>query len=169
MNRYRVNTSIGEAQRRKRVIMPRGGFLVEGAIALFLLVAISLVLLESSLNILKPRSYAIQQNMTDAYMSYEVAYANRIDFDAISTSGEWPESPAFSETTVTVGTMPGAGAITATLKRTRVEPTRLNAPGVDAVLGFDDLGIQIWELQSHLVYTVGSDEFYKSRTVVRSQ
>lgn len=152
-----------------RASIRRGGFLVEGAIALFLLVVISLVLLESSLNILKPRSYAMMQNMTDAYLSYEVAYANRVDFDGISTSGEWPVSPAYSESTVTVGTIPGAGQVTATLKRTRVAPERMTAEGSDPILDLDDLGIEIWELQSHLVYSIGSDEFYKSRTVVRSQ
>lgn len=147
----------------------RGGFLVEGTIAVFLLVVIAFALLESSLNILRPRSYVMQQNMTDAYMSYEVAVANRVDFDEIATGGDWPLYPAHKDTKVTVGTLPGDGGnVTATLIRTRIAPTR-TAHGGHPVLGLDDLGISIWKLQSHLVYTIGGQEYVKSRTVIRSQ
>lgn len=70
MKKYYTGFTGNGKQRLKACVweswMRRGAFLVEGAIALFLLVAISFVLLEASLNILKPRSYVMQQNMTDA-------------------------------------------------------------------------------------------------------
>lgn len=153
---------LGKPCRRK------GSFLVEGTIALFLLVSIAFALLQSTMAILKPRTYTIYQNMADAYLSVEVASANRIDFDAISTDGQYPLYPASARTQVVIGKLPITQAdVTADVIRTRM-PYTWTATGADA-LDFGTLGIQVWKLQSHLVYTIDGQEYVKSRTVIRSQ
>lgn len=147
----------------------RGSFLIEGTLALSLIVAISLILLDTSINVLKPRIYTIHQNMTDAQISYEVAYANRADFDSLSeSSSEWPLYPATKDSTVTIGTLPGGQDITAVVKRFRKNLTRTTY-GAQPVLGLSDLGIEVWELQSVLVYQIGGKEYVKACTVIRSQ
>lgn len=153
--------------RRKR--LRKGSLLIEGSLALSLIVAISLILLDASINVLKPRVYTIHQNMSDAQISYEVAYANRVDFDSISSgSSEWPLYPATKDSTVTIGTLPGGIDVTAEVKRFRKSLTRTTA-GAEPVLGLGDLGIEVWELQSVLAYKVGGKEYVKACTVIRSQ
>ncbi|SHJ72469.1 hypothetical protein SAMN02745181_2445 [Rubritalea squalenifaciens DSM 18772] len=163
-NRGQRKDLLGRALLRKR----KGDFLVEGTIALFVLVSLMLVMLQGSLTIVKPRAQTIGHNMADAYLSYELAYANRVDFDSISDSGEWPEYPLYQETQVNLGTLPNSGIVlTGDVRRTRSAydwtPTGTGA------ISFTDLGIQVWKLQSHLVYTVNGDTFVKSRIVIRSQ
>ena len=71
-----TKTSPGVHQRR-------GSFLVETTISLFVLVAIAIVLMNASFNILKPRSWTMKTNLVDAYLSQEVALMNNLDFDDI--------------------------------------------------------------------------------------
>lgn len=141
--------------KRKR----RGSFLLESAISLFLLVSISVVLLNSSFNILKPRNWTMKQNLVDAFLSQDVALANRIDFETIATGGTvnvlvpgeaatratgWGNGAAAAaaianattQTNVTMGLLPsftagGAGRpYTATVHRVRI-PLQGNAAVAD--------------------------------------
>ncbi|GAA5497455.1 hypothetical protein Rhal01_03651 [Rubritalea halochordaticola] len=163
-NRRLRKDLLGRARMRKR----KGDFLIEGTIALFLLVSLAFLLLQSSLTILRPRSETIAHNMADAYLTFETALANRVDFDTIPVDGQWPLYPAFSQTQVNLGTMPQSGVImTGDVRRTRMAYDW--APTGAGAIDFDTLGIQVWKLQSHLVYSVNGTQFVKSRTVVRSQ
>lgn len=146
----------------------KGIFLIEGTVALVLLVSISFVLLDASMNILTPRIHTMKQNLSDSYMSYETAYANRIDFDAISTSGEWPEYPASKTTSVVIGTLPGGGDVTGTVRRTRIKNTTPQ-DSYNGALTFTDLNIEHWTLKSFLSYEIGGLDYVKAITVVRSQ
>ena len=74
--------------------------LVEAMLALSILTVLGLVLLKLSLNILHPRQWVLQQTLTDAYLTYERAYAERIPFESLLASNSpWP---AFPTTTATV-------------------------------------------------------------------
>ena len=53
----------------------RGSFLVEAVIAMVLLSTIALVLFKGTLNIIAPRQWSLSQNISDAYLTYEKAYA----------------------------------------------------------------------------------------------
>lgn len=170
---------------------PKGSFLVEASVSLILLIAIALVLVSSSLNILKPRVWTMQQNLADAYLSQEVALANRADFDDITNGiSGWGSGNATTAVAVNLGKMPGFVAGTdngrtyqGQLTRVRVLPVDVNGVamtnsttaagfgdgGNTAMLTLGDLGIRSYELQSHLTYEVGGRTYVKSRTVIRSQ
>lgn len=62
----------------------RGSFLIETTISLFVLVAIAIVLVNASFNILKPRTWTMKTNLVDAYLSQEVALMNNLNFDDIA-------------------------------------------------------------------------------------
>ncbi len=60
----------------------RGGFvLIEAMISLSILTVLGLVLLKLSLNILSPRQWMLRQTVSDAYMTYERSFAERIPFE----------------------------------------------------------------------------------------
>lgn len=156
---------------------------MESSISLFLLVAIALVLVTSSLNILKPRDWTMKQNLADAFLSREVALANRADFDSIHGGTSLWGAPGAATTTndVVIGSLPGFTAggagrpFEATVHRVIV-PIQANAAIPDfssgsatTPLSLADLGIRSYELHSHVVYTIGGDSYVKSRTVIRSQ
>lgn len=170
---------------------PKGSFLVESSVSLVLLVAVALVLVNASLNILQPRVWTMKQNLADAYLSQEVALANRADFDDITggTSG-WGGGAATTPVTVVLGKQPGFIAGTdqgrdysGTLTRVRVVPLDLDGTAMSnaataanfgggtttGMLTLDDLGIRSYELQSHLSYVVDGRTYVKSRTIIRSQ
>ena len=137
--------------------------------AMFILAALGLILLKLSLNILVPRQWALQQTVTDAYMTYERAYAQRIPFETITAANSpWPLSPATAQSTVELGRRPGDGlpedrVITGTVYRTRIEDNSA------ATSGTNPAGMKIWRLQSVVSYKIGKREYLKSRTVVRTQ
>ena len=182
----------------------RGSFLIETTISLFVLVAIAIVLLDASFNILKPRTWTMKTNLVDAYLSQEVALMNNLDFDDIAagtdtsgvTSGWGIGNTSSADLTKAVtlnnavmGKMPGftAGAgngrdYVANVYRVRNIPQVSGATIVNSSTAADfgtgdagqaltlaDTGVNCYELQTHVVYTVGNDTYVKTRSVIRSQ
>lgn len=154
--------------------------------ALSLLTVLGLVLLKLSLNILSPRQWILQQVVTDAYMSYERAYAERIPFDSlIAGDSPWPASSATTinkaTTVVEVGRLPAllpdypdGVPITGVVTRTRFPDTgNYLADGgtVDpnTTPNTNPAAMKVWKVQSVLTYKVGKRTYAKSRTVLRSQ
>ena len=84
------------------------------------------------MNILTPRQWTMVQNISDAYLTYEKALAQRIPFDALTdASSPWPVYPARSHTPVTIGTLPGGRALTGNVIRTRIpDQDNFPAPGM---------------------------------------
>jgi hypothetical protein len=148
-----------------------GSILVETTIAIVLLTSIGLVLFKGTLNIIAPRQWALSQNLTDAYLTYEKAYAERIEFsELISASSDWPVFPAKSEFSVTLGTLPGGRSLSGTMIRTRIaDPNNLATAGGSGDSTTNPSELQTWKLQSHLIYTIAGRDYVKSRTVVRTQ
>ncbi len=150
----------------------RGGFLlVEGAMTLGLLTVLGLILLKLSLNILYPRQWSLQQTITDAYITYERAYAERVPFEDLTAVGSpWPVHPANLQTAVELGRLPGGTPIMGTVIRTRVpDPGNYPISGGTGTLATNPAAMEVWKVQSIVRYRVGQREYLKSRTVIRTQ
>ncbi len=139
--------------------------------AMTMLTALGLALLKLTLNVTTPRQWTLQQSITDAYMSFEKASAQRQAFETVTSTGsQWPVNPSISTTNVTFGKLPGGKAITGTVYRTRYADTNnLPAKGGSGTTATNPTSMEVWRLQSVISYKVGTRTYYKSRTVVRSQ
>ncbi len=145
--------------------------LVEAGLSLSILTFVGLMLLKLSLNILTPRQWGLQQSLTDAYMTYERAYAERIPFDSLlATSSPWPAFPSTTVTSVEIGRLPGNRPLLGTVTRTRV-PDSGNYPidGGTGTLATNPAAMKVWKVQSIVTYKVGNRNYAKSRTVLRAQ
>jgi len=159
----------GKTSHRKK--FRSGSMLVELTIALALLTSIGLIVFKGNLDIMAPRQWIIHQNISDAYLTYEEAYAQRISFQQLaSNDSPWPIYPQTSNTEVEMGKLPGGIAITATVIRTRI-PDSNNLPeygGSGSTLS-NPSEMQTWQMQSHLSYKIGENDYVKSRTTIRTQ
>jgi type II secretory pathway pseudopilin PulG len=156
--------------RKARSLRP-GMILVEAMLALSILTVLGLVLLKLSLNILHPRQWVLQQTLTDAYLTYERAYAERIPFEnLLANNSPWPAFPTTNTTVVEIGRLPGNRAITGTVMRTRL-PDAGNYPidGGTGSVATNPAAMKLWKAQSVLTYVIGGRTYAKSRTVLRSQ
>lgn len=165
MDRYRA---AGRLTPLRRVVV-RGSVLIEAAAAIALIGVVAMMLLRSSINALSGRYWTMMQNMTDAYLTYEVALAQRVPMDeVVGGSTLWPVNPTLATSTVEVGRLPGGTPVTATLHRTRVADTNnLPSAGGTGTATSNPARMEVWKLQCHIVYMIGEDTYRKSRTVVR--
>ena len=139
--------------------------------SLSVLAIIGVILLKLSLNILHPRQWTMQQTVSDAYMTFERAYAERVPFnEAVSAGSPWPLFPQTITEEIEIGRLPGARPIMATVTRTRM-PDANNFPidGGSGTLESNPTAMRVWRLQSVLAYEIGGRRYLKSRTVIRSQ
>ncbi len=145
--------------------------IVEMTVAMSLLATIGLVVLKSSIDLMAPRQWIIYQNVSDAYISYEQAYAERISFEELTKNGSpWPLYPSRSTEEIEIGKLAGGHPIMATIIRTRIaNENNLPSTGGTGTVITNPSETETWQIQSHLTYTIGDDEYVKSRTVVRSQ
>ncbi|MES2996140.1 MAG: hypothetical protein V4733_04945 [Verrucomicrobiota bacterium] len=149
-------------------------FLAESAMALSILTVLGLLLLKLALNILLPRQWAVQQSITDAYLTYERAAAERIPFETLlGASSPWPAFPDIAAETTVLGNLPGGYPVSGTIHRFRIEDPG-NVPIADeedreAALVYNPAKITTWKVQSVLSYTIGEKNYTKSRTILRSQ
>lgn len=147
-------------------------------LALSILTVLGLCLLKLSLNILYPRQWILQQTVTDAYMTYERAYAERIPFEnLLAANSPWPAYPATASTAVETGRLPrllpdfpNGVPIMGTVTRTRVpDPGNYPLDGGTGTVASNPAAMKVWKAQSVLTYTIGNRNYAKSRTVMRSQ
>ena len=144
---------------------------MEAMLSLSILTVLGLTLLKLSLNILEPRQMVLQQTLSDAYMTYERAYAERIPFeDLLGSDSPWPAFPSTDTVSVEVGRLPGNRSVTGTVTRTRMADSG-NYPidGGTGTVGTNPAAMKIWKAQSVLTYSIGDRRYAKSRTVIRSQ
>jgi hypothetical protein len=164
-------TFTGFRRNRKARSRRRGTLLIEAGLALSVLTFIGLVLLKLSLNILAPRQWGLQQTVTDAYMTFERSYAERIPFENLTDSDSpWPAFPATSTMSAEIGRLPGDRPIYGIVTRTRL-PSTNNFPidGGSGTLATNPAAMKVWKVQSVVTYKVGGRNYAKSRTVLRSQ
>lgn len=163
MNVLRIND--------KRLV--RGTLLLEIAAGFGALLLVSLLLLKAAITVTTVQKWTVEQGLTDAYMSQEVARAKRYPFtEFLAVGSPWPVYPTVTATDVIVGRLPGGKDVVATLRRTRVASTTNNLPavkeeGVDT--DTNPTRIQIWQLQSYLTYQISGRDYVKSRTVIRAR
>ena len=149
----------------------RGSILIEATYALTFLTGLSLILLKLAINVTAPRQWTLQQSITDAYLTYEKAYAQRLPFaELLGTDSPWPAYPSKAESTVELGKLPGGTALVAKVIRTRTpDPNNFPVDGGNGSSVTNPAGMKVWKFQSLLIYDLGGREYVKSRTVVRSQ
>ena len=138
---------------------------------LSLLTVLGLCMLKLSLNILHPRQNILQQTVTDAYLTYERSFAERIPFEnLLAVDSPWPAYPTTNSTVVELGRLPGGKVISGTVVRTRFPDTG-NYPidGGSGTIATNPAGMKIWRAQSVVTYKVGKRTYAKSRSVLRSQ
>lgn len=156
---------------RKPTGWSNGSVLVEITIAMTLLTVLGLTLLKLSLNITVPRQWTLQQSIADAYMTFEKATAQRLPLkDLTSDQSLWPAHPSVAVNTIELGKLPGGRPITGTVSRTRfADANNLATDGGSGTVASNPAGMEVWEFQSVVRYSVGGRNYLKSRTVVRSQ
>lgn len=161
-------TSAGKSGRR----FARGSALIEITMALSVLTILGLFLFKGSINALYPRQWSLEQTLSDAYLTYEKAYAQRIPFSDLTAAGSpWPVQPESSVLEdVEIGRIPGGTPIYAKVIRTRIPDTNNYASdGGSGTTVTNPSAMKVWKVQSILSYQIGDRNYVKSRTVVRSQ
>lgn len=146
-----------------------GSMVIEAAVGYGLIMIIALLMLRASASVSTAQQWTVTQSMTDVYLTRESALGNRVPFaDLTGGDSQWPTYPNVSESTVTIGKLPGAQPVTALLRRTK-RPDENNLPetGGQGTETSNPGAMEGWKLQSFLVYRVGSREYVKSRTVFR--
>ena len=148
-----------------------GWALVEATIAMAMMTILGLVLLKLALTVVAPRQWNLQQAITDAYLSYEVAYAERITFETLTGSGSpWPVYPLNTQTPMELGKLPGGQSIIGTVIRTRIpDANNLSANGGSGTSTTNPSSMNTWQVMSMVQYQVGMRSYVKSRTVLRFQ
>jgi len=145
--------------------------LIDATLAITVLGMLGLILLKLSLNVLTPRQWTMQQTLSDAYLTYEKSYAQRVPFETLTAvNSPWPAQPQYSSSSVEIGKTPGGTSVTGTVYRTR-SPDAANYP-IDGGTGTttnNPAAMKVWRVQSVLTYTIGGNTYVKSRTVVRAQ
>lgn len=145
--------------------------LVEVTVSLFLLMFTAIYLLQTNMETLKPRNWAIVQTLTDAYLTEHEARAESMDFEELVGAGSlWPEYPDKRTDAVTIATLPRGRVLTGTLVRTRIPSSNnLVSAGGNASPEENPGGVETWTFQSHLTYTARGKEYIKSRNVIRTR
>jgi hypothetical protein len=147
----------------------RGSIILEVAMAYGVLMILAIYFLKSAISITSGQRWTVIQSMTDAFMTQESAIGARMPLEDIKAVGStYPTFPAVSQTTVTIGNLPGGLPLTGTLRRTkRPDGNNLPAAGGTGTAVSNPAGMEAWKLQSFLTYNVGSRTYVKSRTTVR--
>lgn len=139
--------------------------LIEVSAALGLAAVIALVMMKGSLLAISGNQWTIMEALTDATLTHETAYANRIPLaDLLGPESPWPDSqsdtPPTSLQTITLGKLAGGRTVTGQLIRFRLP----ESPETE-----DETGLSVWRLHSVLSYNVGDHAYVKSRTTLRSR
>jgi hypothetical protein len=146
--------------------------LVEATAALALLAVVGLILFTLAMNIITPRQYALQQVLSDAYLTFERAKAERIPFETLNSNDEtpWPVFPDVASEDIEIGKLPGGRSVTGTVIRTRIpDDSNYPADGGSGTAQTNPASMEIWKVQSVLRYTISNRTYVKSRTVIRAQ
>lgn len=156
--------------RQNRSRLRSGFMLIELAVAVGLLIGISLIALLGTMNVLNERQWVMVQSLADARMSIEAAKAQRIPFTEMKKEeGLWKTASAVEEE-VELGVLPGGRSVTGKLRRQRfVDPDNYPLAGGSGTLATNPLGIERWKLVMTLSYEIRGRKYAKARTVLRSR
>lgn len=140
-----------------------GSLLLEASVALGMVSALALLLMRGSLLAITGNQWAVMQTLTDACLTRETALATRLPFaDIEAENSPWSAPAGLGEVAgqpVTLGKMAGGQPVAGTLRRFRtIEPVN----GVET-------GVTAWRLHSVLTYTIGDDDYVKTRSTLRTR
>lgn len=162
-----------QSRERKR----KGSALVEVAIGFAVLMIVSLMLLKLSMIAIANRSWIVRQTLSDAYCTRESALAKRTPFANLNAL--WPTGAGNAAVTYpvmgTLGVTAGNDAqrtVTGTLKRYKTQIAATLPAGVgDASdpLQPNPAANTSYLLTSVLSYKIGTKQYYKTRSTVRTQ
>jgi len=161
------NTSNALRRRKRQSAM----VLIEISVGLGALLIVAILLMRHSINVATMDRWTVMQSLTDTYLTREVAMAKRYPFSEFTGGSTlWPTFPDTAESTVEVGRLPGGEPVTATLYRTK-KPSDNNmaSAGGTGTDSTNPTNTEAWVLQSYLTHEVGTRNYLKSRSVVRSQ
>lgn len=157
---------------RKPRRMQPGMVLIEATMAVGLLTVVGLILFTLTMNVITPRQYALQQVLSDSYLTFERAQAQRIPFETLVTEDEtpWPIFPEVATEEIEIGKLPGGRSVEGTVIRTRY-PDDTNYPmsGGTGTEVTNPAAMEIWRVQSVLRYSIADRTYVKSRIVIRAQ
>lgn len=139
--------------------------------AMSVLSVVGLLLLKLSLNVIHPRQYSMQQVLSDSYLTFERARAERIPFESLMASDSpWPAYPAVASEDVVIGKLPGGATVTGQVIRTRIADAE-NYPidGGTGTVSINPAAMKVWRVQSILRFKISERTYVKSRTLVRAQ
>jgi hypothetical protein len=146
---------------------PRGSLLIEVSLGMWLASMLALLIMRASLLALGSNQWTIMQTLTDAFMTRDVALANRLPMaDLTAPNSPWPDTGQNEtrfEGMVSLGRLAGGTEVTGRLVRFRVSGSD-EAP--------EDEGaptLEVWRLHSVLTYQVGENTYVKTRAVLRTQ
>jgi hypothetical protein len=113
----------------------------------------------------------LQQTITDAFMTFERASAERIPFEnLLAADSPWPQYPEVNTRQVEVGRLPGNRLIMGTVSRTRfADASNFPRDGGSGTTATNPAAMKVWRAQSVITYRIGNRSYAKSRTVLRSQ
>jgi len=157
---------------RKPRRLQSGMVLVEATAAISLLAVVGVVLFSLMMNVITPRQYSFQQVLSDAYLTFERAQAERVPFETLLSDSEtlWPVYPDVATVNVEIGKLPGGRAVTGSVIRTRyADALNYPADGGTGTETTNPAAMEIWRVQSVLRYTIANRTYVKSRTVIRAQ
>ncbi len=146
--------------------------LIEATASLSLLVVVGLILFTLAMNVITPRQYALQQVLSDSYLTFERAKAERIPFETLVSNSEtsWPVFPDVASEDIEIGKLPGGRSVLGSVIRTRyAEETNFPIDGGSGTEATNPAAMKIWKVQSVLRYTISNRTYVKSRTVIRAQ
>lgn len=146
--------------------------LVEATASLSLLVVVGLILFTLAMNVITPRQYALQQVLSDSYLTFERAKAERIPFETLVSNSEtpWPVFPDVASEDIEIGKLPGGRPVLGKVIRTRyADEANFPADGGSGTEETNPASMKIWKVQSVLRYTISDRTYVKSRTVIRAQ
>jgi hypothetical protein len=148
-----------------------GMALVEATAALSLLTVVGLILFTLVMNVVTPRQYALQQVLSNAYLTFERAKAERIPFDTLmADDSPWPIFPETAKEDVEIGKLPGGRPVKGQVIRTRyADETNFPIDGGSGTEQTNPAAMKVWRVQSVLRYNISQRTYMKSRTVIRAQ
>lgn len=149
-----------------------GMVLIEATAALSLLTVVGLILFTLTMNVITPRQYAMQQVLSNAYLTFERAKAERIPFETLVSADQtpWPVFPDVDTENIEIGKLPGGTAVLGSVMRTRyADETNFPADGGSGTEVTNPAAMKIWRVQSVLQYTIADRTYVKSRTIIRAQ
>ena len=146
-------------------LRPCGSMLLESVVALGFASVLALMMMKASMVSLASNQWTVMQTLTDAYMTRESALASRVPLaEVTAVTSKWPDPainvPQRIQTTVTIGKLAGGEAVPGTLIRFRTNDTKAD----DAATASS-----AYRLYSVLTYKIGGTDYYKTRSILRTQ